>query len=163
MPTVSVSDRFGDYGLTGAMIFRRRGDALVVDTFLLSCRALGRGVEHRMVAQLGEIARERGLARVEIPFVAGQRNRPAALFLESIGAEADAVPAAAAGGGRAVPMPGGRRAGDIAPRRRPEDARADRLPPRAHRLPAHRHRTARPRGRAASAIRAASRSAAPAG
>ena len=49
----------------------------MVDTFLLSCRALGRGVEHRMVARLGEIALERGLARVEIPFVAGQRNRPA--------------------------------------------------------------------------------------
>jgi acyl carrier protein len=59
---------------------------LVVDTFLLSCRALGRGVEHRMIARLGEIAVERGLARVEIPFVPGQRNRPARLFLESLGA-----------------------------------------------------------------------------
>jgi len=57
---------------------------LAVDTFLLSCRALGRGVEHRMVARLGEIAKERGLARVEIPFVAGQRNRPALLFLQSL-------------------------------------------------------------------------------
>ena len=83
--TVRVRDRFGDYGLTGVVIFRASGDALVVDTFLLSCRALGRGVEHRMVAQLGEAARERGLARVEIPFVAGQRNRPAELFLQSIG------------------------------------------------------------------------------
>jgi hypothetical protein len=58
--------------------------ALLVDTFLLSCRALGRGVEHRMVARLGEIALERGLETVEIPLVAGQRNRPAALFLESL-------------------------------------------------------------------------------
>jgi FkbH-like protein len=90
--TVDVKDRFGSYGLTGAMIFRVHGAALVVDTFLLSCRALGRGVEHRMVAHLGEIAGERGLARVEIPFVASQRNRPAALFLESLGkADADGV------------------------------------------------------------------------
>ncbi|MDE3167468.1 MAG: HAD-IIIC family phosphatase, partial [Acidobacteriota bacterium] len=90
--TVTVSDRFGGYGLTGAMIFRARGAALVVDTFLLSCRALGRGVEHRMVARLGEMARERGLAAVEIPFLEGQRNRPARLFLESIAkAGADGV------------------------------------------------------------------------
>jgi FkbH-like protein len=90
--TVTVSDRFGGYGLTGALIFRAQGPALVVDTFLLSCRALGRGVEHRMVARLGEIARERGLAAVEIPFLAGQRNRPARLFLESIAkAGADGV------------------------------------------------------------------------
>jgi FkbH-like protein len=89
---VSVKDRFGDYGLTGAMLFRTAPPALLVDTFLLSCRALGRGVEHRMAACLGEIARESGLERVEIPFVAGQRNRPAALFLESLGAlDADGV------------------------------------------------------------------------
>ncbi|HEV3197377.1 MAG TPA: HAD-IIIC family phosphatase [Bryobacteraceae bacterium] len=83
--TVRVKDRFGSYGLTGAIIFRVQGVALIVDTFLLSCRALGRGVEHSMVAHLSEIAKARGLARVEIPFVAGQRNRPAALFLESLG------------------------------------------------------------------------------
>jgi len=83
--TVDVKDRFGSYGLTGVIIFRCAGGVLVADTFLLSCRVLGRGVEHRMVARLGEIAKERGLARVEIPFVAGQRNRPAALFLESLG------------------------------------------------------------------------------
>ena len=82
--TVEVNDRFGAYGLTGVMIFRQESEALVVDTFLLSCRALGRGVEHRMVARLAEIAQERGLARVEIPFVPAQRNRPAALFLESL-------------------------------------------------------------------------------
>jgi FkbH-like protein len=86
--TVHVTDRFGSYGLTGAIFFRADPTALVVDTFLLSCRALGRGVEHRMVARLGEIALERGLSTVEIPFLAAQRNRPALLFLESLGAPA---------------------------------------------------------------------------
>jgi len=83
---VEVKDRFGSYGLTGVAIFRCDAATLAVDTFLLSCRALGRGVEHRMVARLGEIALERGLRLVEIPFVPGQRNRPAELFLQSIGA-----------------------------------------------------------------------------
>jgi FkbH-like protein len=41
---VEVRDRFGDYGLVGVMIFGGCGAALEVDTFLLSCRALGRGV-----------------------------------------------------------------------------------------------------------------------
>jgi acyl carrier protein len=45
-----------------------------------------------MLARLGEIAVERGLERVDIPFVAGPRNRPAALFLESLRTpEADGV------------------------------------------------------------------------
>lgn len=83
--TVHVSDRFGSYGLAGVIIFRNGSDAVSVDTFLLSCRALGRGVEHRMLAALGEIARQRGLPAVEARFVRSQRNRPALLFLESVG------------------------------------------------------------------------------
>ena len=83
--TVHVSDRFGDYGLTGAMIFRAAGEALAVDTFLLSCRALGRGVEHRMLAALGRIAVERMLAVVDAPFARTARNLPALLFLEQVG------------------------------------------------------------------------------
>jgi FkbH-like protein len=83
---VHVSDRFGSYGLTGVAIFRSAPEAIAVDTFLLSCRALGRGVEHRMLARLGEIALERGIPRVDVPFVPSQRNRPAQLFLESAGA-----------------------------------------------------------------------------
>ena len=83
--TVHVSDRFGSYGLAGAMIFRGGVDAIAIDTFLLSCRALGRGVEHRMLAALGRIAQQRGLAAVEARYVRSQRNRPALLFLESVG------------------------------------------------------------------------------
>ena len=83
---VHVSDRFGSYGLTGAMLFEETDEAIAVDTFLLSCRALGRGVEHRMLAALGTLALERGLSRVDVPFAPSERNRPALLFLESAGA-----------------------------------------------------------------------------
>ena len=52
--TAEVSDRFGDYGLVGVVICRQRARrVLYVDTFLLSCRVLGRGVEHRVAAFLG--------------------------------------------------------------------------------------------------------------
>ena len=103
--TLEVKDRFGSYGLTGVVIFRCAGGALVADTFLLSCRVLGRGVEHRMVARLGEIALERGLARVEIPFVAGQRNRPAAQFLESLPTGAEEAARVRYRVGAALPRP----------------------------------------------------------
>jgi acyl carrier protein len=49
-----------------------------------------------MVARLGEIAQQRGLQRVEIHFVRSARNRPAALFLESIGGGSLSAQAAAA-------------------------------------------------------------------
>jgi FkbH-like protein len=83
--TVDVRDRFGSYGLVGVMIFTAGAEAIALDTFLLSCRALGRGVEHRMLARLGEIARERGLATVDARFTPSARNSPALNLLESLG------------------------------------------------------------------------------
>ncbi len=84
---VRVKDRFGDYGLVGAMVFTVGSAALRVDTFLLSCRALGRGVEHRMLARLGEIALQNGLASVDVPFLASGKNQPALDFLMSVGSD----------------------------------------------------------------------------
>lgn len=85
--TVDVRDRFGSYGLVGVIIFEPREDAIALDTFLLSCRALGRGVEHRMLARLGQTALERGLSRVDARFVRMPRNSPALKLLESVGAQ----------------------------------------------------------------------------
>lgn len=85
--TVEVSDRFGSYGLVGVILHNNQQEALQVDTFLLSCRALGRGVEHRMLAHLGQLAREKGLKRVEVPFQPTAKNKPALQFLESVSGE----------------------------------------------------------------------------
>ena len=82
---VQAKDRFGDYGLVGVVLFRIAESALEVDTFLLSCRALGRGIEHRMLAYLGEIALDRGCESVSVPFVPTNRNQPVLRFLEEVG------------------------------------------------------------------------------
>ena len=79
--TVRVSDRFGDYGLVGVMIFADDGLSIKVDTFLLSCRTLGRGVEHQMLRRLGEIARERDVELIRVPYVQSARNSPLRNFL----------------------------------------------------------------------------------
>jgi FkbH-like protein len=83
---IEVSDRFGDYGLVGVLIFKTQGDTLRIDTMLLSCRVLGRGVEHAMLAHLGRLAVERGLSWLEARFERTAKNQPAADFLEACGA-----------------------------------------------------------------------------
>ncbi len=85
--TLHLSDRFGDYGLVGVALFRQEAAALAVDTFLLSCRALGRGVEHQLLARLGELATERGLASVKLAYRRSGKNKPALKFLESVTGE----------------------------------------------------------------------------
>jgi FkbH-like protein len=84
---VHASDRFGDYGIVGVIVFTTESDALKVDTFLLSCRALGRGIEHRMLAAMGDAALQRGLRWVDIAFAPSRKNKPALQFLEHAGAE----------------------------------------------------------------------------
>jgi FkbH-like protein len=80
-----AKDRFGDYGLVGAILFLVESGIINVDTFLLSCRSLGRGVEHKMLAELGAIALERGADQVRVKFFPTGRNQPALDFLESVG------------------------------------------------------------------------------
>jgi FkbH-like protein len=133
--TVHVSDRFGSYGLAGAMIFRSGVDAIAIDTFLLSCRALGRGVEHRMLAALGRVAQQRGLTAVEARYVRSPRNRPALLFLENVGLQFQSVrgeallfrfPAEFAAGVRYEPSVAPRPAAGAAPQ--PSTASRDGIP-----------------------------------
>ncbi|MDX2269073.1 MAG: HAD-IIIC family phosphatase [Bryobacter sp.] len=83
---VDVSDRFGDYGFTGLLLGRPVGATYVLDTFLLSCRVLGRGVEHAIIRWLANHAEKLGLREMEIPFVPTAKNQPAQAFLEELGA-----------------------------------------------------------------------------
>ena len=79
---VDCCDRFGDYGSVGLVLFVPTSDALQIDTFLLSCRALGRGVEHRMLAELAAIAKSRGLGTIDLRLYPTSKNQPARDFLD---------------------------------------------------------------------------------
>lgn len=81
---IDVKDKFGDYGLVGLVIFTVDNDTLKTDTFLLSCRVLGRGVEHQILARLGKIAEQRKLDWVEIDYKSSPKNEPIKNFLNSI-------------------------------------------------------------------------------
>ena len=83
--TVCVSDRFGDYGLVGVVILQTQDGVLGVDSLLLSCRVLGRRVEHKVLGHLGALACERDLNWVDLHYVQTDRNQPALHFLESVG------------------------------------------------------------------------------
>ncbi|MDF1741859.1 MAG: aminotransferase class III-fold pyridoxal phosphate-dependent enzyme [Verrucomicrobiales bacterium] len=86
---VSVSDRFGQYGLVGAMLYRETGSSLRTDLFILSCRALGKGVERVMMIELARLANELGLETIEVGFEESEKNEPCRAFLSEIGAEFD--------------------------------------------------------------------------
>lgn len=57
---LKLKDRFGDYGLVSVMIGRRDGEAIFIDTWLMSCRVIGRGVERYALNRFVEKGRESG-------------------------------------------------------------------------------------------------------
>lgn len=76
MFAVQVKDRFGDNGLVGAVLTRDVGDVCEIDTFLLSCRVIGRTVETAMLASLVEECRKRGIPVLEGWYIPTTKNAP---------------------------------------------------------------------------------------
>jgi FkbH-like protein len=80
---VSARDRFGDSGVVGTALVelpKKAGGTVILDTFLLSCRALGRGVEETFLHGLGQVAARHQAVQVTAPYVAGPRNQPVREF-----------------------------------------------------------------------------------
>ena len=83
---VEVSDKFGNNGITGTYIIEKKSDEeWVVDTFLLSCRIMGRGVEEIMMNQIIENAKLSGIKRIKGEFIPTAKNKPAENFYEELG------------------------------------------------------------------------------
>lgn len=89
---VRVSDKFGDYGLVGTILYKIESSQLQVDSFLLSCRALGRRVERHMLQHLVQVAQQRQCAMIQIPFQRTEKNEPAENLLCSLGLLAPNTP-----------------------------------------------------------------------
>ena len=67
-------DRFGDNGLVAIVIGRLTGDALDIDTWLMSCRVLGRQMEAATLSLLASQAREIGAQRLIGHYVPTAKN-----------------------------------------------------------------------------------------
>jgi FkbH-like protein len=78
--TFNVSDRFGDFGLTGLASLSLAGpEARIVD-FVMSCRVMGKKVEEALLGYAQTQARAAGAARITAIPVDGPRNGPAKAF-----------------------------------------------------------------------------------
>jgi FkbH-like protein len=78
--SLRLRDRYGDHGLVGVAITQASGDSCEIDTFLLSCRVIGRTVETALLSYLAEHARAIGSKFVRGCFLPTRRNAPAKHF-----------------------------------------------------------------------------------
>lgn len=84
---VTLSDKFGDYGLIGLAILKREGERAVVDVWLMSCRVLSRGVEELMMNHAVEKAREWGCTELIGEYIPTPKNAMVKEFYPKFGFE----------------------------------------------------------------------------
>jgi FkbH-like protein len=73
---VRLSDIFGDNGMISVVICREDiPGEWGIDTWLMSCRVLGRRVEHMVLQYITEQAKKRGIGKLKGTYVPTDRNR----------------------------------------------------------------------------------------
>ncbi len=86
---VHSRDRFGDLGIIGLCLLDKADAAnLMIDSFILSCRAMGRGIESAVMNFIKDRCLESGDAdSLQACFIPTQKNRPASSFYPDQGFE----------------------------------------------------------------------------
>ena len=77
---LSFADRFSDFGTVGAAIVKREDNIAVIDTLLMSCRALGRDLEVAMISYIQRVARDWGCHTLVGTYLPTKKNAQVAEF-----------------------------------------------------------------------------------
>lgn len=77
---VRARDRFGDHGLVATALVRAEAAQWIVDSFLMSCRVIGYGVETALLAAVHDDARAAGATALMGEYLETRKNRPASEF-----------------------------------------------------------------------------------
>jgi len=84
--TMTPSDRFGDLGLSAVLLAHRVGDTVHFDSFLMSCRILGRELERQFIAVAAKELRARWMPqRWTADYCPTQKNQQVSRFWEKFG------------------------------------------------------------------------------
>jgi FkbH-like protein len=81
----SVTDRYGDYGVTGMAVIRQERNLAIVESFLMSCRIIGRNIEYTFFDQLIRQLQIRGVVRIRGEYFPTPKNAQVAGFYEALG------------------------------------------------------------------------------
>jgi FkbH-like protein len=86
--SLAVEDRFGKYGITGlAIVHIGQGDVATasIDSFLMSCRILGRNIEYRFFDELVVVLRSKGVEKLTAKYISTTKNSQVSNFYEAVG------------------------------------------------------------------------------
>lgn len=70
----TLKDKFGDHGLISVVIMKKEEEALFVDTWLMSCRVLKRGMEEYIMNSIVAAAKEAGYDKLRAQYIKTPKN-----------------------------------------------------------------------------------------
>jgi FkbH-like protein len=82
---LKLQDKFGNYGIVGACILTYLETTATIDSFLMSCRVLGRHVEDAFLAQIVSLARSRGCKILWGEYLPTEKNTQVAKLYTNFG------------------------------------------------------------------------------
>lgn len=85
---VNVRDKFGDAGLVAVLMIHLDDRNAVIDNFLMSCRVMGRHIEHAVVAHIINYLITAGITSVYASYVPTAKNKPVAAIWNFLGFDA---------------------------------------------------------------------------
>jgi FkbH-like protein len=80
----SVSDKFGDSGITGLSIVTANGSTEMaeIDTLLMSCRVIGRNIEHAFLNHVIKKIKEKKIIDLKAKYIKTQKNEQVKEFFD---------------------------------------------------------------------------------
>lgn len=79
---LEVSDKFGNNGITGLSILKLDGEAAAIDSFLMSCRIIGRNIEFAFMDFMMKFLKEKGIKSVEAKYIQTLKNQQVENFYD---------------------------------------------------------------------------------
>ena len=84
---VSLKDKFSEYGIIACVILRKKESNCFIESWVMSCRVLKRGVETMTFAGIIRAAKEMGCTSITGEYIKSKKNSMVSEFYDSLGFE----------------------------------------------------------------------------
>lgn len=83
--TVHMADKYGDQGLVSVLILKYAGETVEIDTFLMSCRVMGRNAEIEIMSRVKQLLEKKKIQKVHATYLKTAKNAPVAELFDKLG------------------------------------------------------------------------------
>lgn len=84
---VNLKDKFSEYGIIACVILKKRENTCFIESWVMSCRVLKRGVENLTFNYICDIAKEWGCSELYGEYIKSKKNFMVSTFYDSLGFE----------------------------------------------------------------------------